>query len=556
MQQHIYMLALGLALGSTIEIAQAAQDRSPQSRTRSPNQSRPGMGASRPSGTPAVFPFEFRKIDGFGNNLQHPEWGQADHPFVRRVEPDYADGLNLPSGADRPNPRTISNGVSAQAGSLPNTQQASDFLWVWGQFLDHDLTETPVADPREEFNVPIPLGDPYFDPTGSGTETMALDRSSYDHVGGRREQVNEITAYIDGSQIYGSDSERSDALRTLDGTGRLRTSAGDFLPFNTAGLPNAPDNSAAYYLAGDIRANEQVLLTVMHTVFVREHNFWADTLQASQNLDGESTYQAARAIVIGELQAITYREFLPTLLGSQGLAPYRGYRENRDASIQNLFAASAFRLGHSMLPTELLRLDASGQVIAEGNLALAQAFFRPDRVPTDGLEVYLRGAAHQEAQDVDPYVVDGVRNFLFGAPGSGGLDLVSLNLQRGRDHGLPSMAAVRRAYGLPPVRNFSQWTGPGTLPAQLQSLFGDMRRMDTWVGFLSERKAPGSMVGPTLARVLRGQFEALRDGDRFYYEVYLPDRYRRFVETQTLAVILRRNTALGAELQADVFHAQ
>ena len=91
---------------------------------------------------------------------------------------------------------------------------------------------------------------------------ILFNRSLYDPASGTgtdnpRQQLNEISTWIDASNVYGSDSERAEALRTLDGSGRLRTSAGNLLPFNSAGLPNAGNDSDELFLAGDVRANEQ-----------------------------------------------------------------------------------------------------------------------------------------------------------------------------------------------------------------------------------------------------------------------------------------------------------
>ncbi len=551
-----------LTLPSSAFQREDGSPRSPQSRSRRPNSTAPGQPpGSGPSGPScgehgAHFPYEFRSVDGSENHLSPEAPGRAGETFARRVQAAYADGIGAPSGNLRPNPRTISNVVCTQAESIPNEQGCSSYLWAWGQFLDHDITETPTADPVEAFDIPIPAGDIYFDPLGTGTNTMPLNRSSYDLVRGRREQVNNITSFIDGSQVYGSDEERAMTLRTLDGTGRMKTSAGDFLPYNTTGLPNAPDNSASFFLAGDVRANEQVLLTALHTVFVREHNHWAGVFAAQGGLDGETIYQMARAIVVGELQSITYNDFIPTLLGEHGLREYRGYRRQVRPSITNIFAAAGYRFGHSLLPSALLRLQADGESIPAGNLPLAGAFFRPDRLLQDGLEPYLLGAAMQHSESLDAMVVEDVRSFLFGAPGSGGLDLAALNIQRGRDHGLPDYAEVRRALGLQPVADFMQLTGDVGFARRLQGLYGDVAKVDAWVGFLCEPAVQGSMAGEGLHKLLREQFERLRDGDRFYYETYLPGHLRQLVETQTLSVILQRNTSLSEVLPADVFRVQ
>jgi hypothetical protein len=94
-----------------------------------------------------------------------------------------------------------------------------------------------------------------------------------------------------------------------------------------------------------------------------------------------------------------------------------------------------FRLGHSMLNNEIEFISNDGEETRDP-LPLANAFFNPTVLPVTGLAPVLKYLASDRAQEIDVHVVDGVRNFLFGPPGAGGFDLPSLNIQRGRDHGL------------------------------------------------------------------------------------------------------------------------
>lgn len=501
-------------------------------------------------------PAEFRTIDGAGNNVANPTWGSADQPFLRFAPADYADGVSEPSGETRPSARLISNEIHAQPEPRPNRRGASDFLWQWGQFLDHDIVLTPVAEPVEPFDILVPTGDPHFDPRSLGNVTIGLDRSFYEEINGIREQFNEITAYIDASNVYGSDSERALSLRANDGTGKLATSAGDLLPFNTEGLPNAPTElDPSFFLAGDFRANEQIALTSMHTLFVREHNYWADVIgRSNSGLSGDQIYEAARMIVAAEMQAITYNEFLPLLLGPSAIPRYRGYTDQVDVGIANEFATASYRFGHTMLSSTLLRLDDRGDEIEQGHLALANAFFSPSRLINEGgIDPILRGLARQRAQEIDPMLVDDVRNFLFGPPGAGGFDLASLNIQRGRDHGLASYNDTRVAYGLRTARRFSDITSNRDLQQKLEEVYGTTADIDLWTGGLCEDHGRESMVGETFQIMLSHQFRRLRDGDRFWYQNYLDGSLQSLIEKQTLATIIRRNTDISREIQDNVF---
>ena len=489
-------------------------------------------------------------------------WAAAGTALFRLVDADYADGVSALAGPDRPSAREISNWLSAQPEDLPtNPYGATDFLWQWGQFLDHDIDLTDGVDPPEPANIAVPTGDPHFDPDAEGGHEIEFNRSIYSVFSGSgpddpREQLNEITAWIDASNVYGSDEERTLALRTLDGSGKLRESEGRLLPYNDMGLPNAGGSGPELFLAGDVRANEQVGLAAMHTLFVREHNRIADRIRRRRpKMDGDRVFMIARRLVGAQMQAITYREFLPALLGPDALPPYTGYDPEVDASIANVFSTGAYRFGHSALSPTLLRLDASGDPIPEGHLALRDAFFRPDRLSDEGgIDPLLRGLAAQACQKVDGYVIDDVRNFLFGAPGAGGFDLPALNIQRGRDHGLPGYNDVREALGLGRARTFAEMTHDPEVQARLAAAYADPDEVDLWIGGLVEPAIAGGHLGTTFRKIVIEQFTALRDGDRFWYERDLPKIAVKRVNETRLSDIIRRNTGIGDELQDDVFY--
>ena len=497
-------------------------------------------------------------IDGSNNDPANPQENMAGMPLRRRMAAAYADGVAAMAGADRPSARQVSNLVHAQDQSRVNLRGATDFLWQWGQFIDHDMDLSDGTNPPELAAIAVSAGDPWFDPDGTGTQSIVFNRSIYDHDSGTgpdhpREQINEITGWLDASMVYGSDADRAAALRSFEG-GRLATSDGQMLPFNTSGLPNAGGSGSELFLAGDVRANEQVGLAAMHTLFVREHNFWAGELAlADPTLDDEGLYQRARMIVAGEIQAITYREFLPMLLGANAIAPYQGYRPEMNAHIANSFSTAGYRIGHSLLSPQLLRLNADGTEVPQGHLSLREAFFAPQRLQEAGIDPILRGLAAQHCQDLDIYVIDDVRNFLFGQPGQGGFDLPALNIQRGRDHGLPSFVEARVAMGGKRLDDFTDIGANAAVTQRLAQAYADVSQMDLWTGLLAEPHAQDGMVGPTLKHLLSEQFTALRDGDRFYYENWASPSLREQISSTRLADVIRRNTDIGDELPDLVF---
>ncbi len=506
----------------------------------------------------------YRSIDGSGNNEANPHWGQADTQLLRLTTVEYADGISEPSGgfdgSGRPNPRIISNLVVDQETSITNDRSLTGFVFQWGQFLDHDLDLTEEAHPVEVFNVEVSADDTDLIPDS----LIPVFRSRFDDAtgtnrGNPRQQINQITSYIDGSNVYGSDDSRAVALRTGSG-GKLKTSGlnDEFLPYNTVGQPNAappPLSVEDYFLAGDIRANEQPGLTSLHTLFVREHNRLADEIAAADtSLDDEEIYQRARQLVGAQIQAITYYEFLPALLGPAGLGAYEGYDSTVDASVANIFSAALYRVGHTMLPSELLRLDSEGDPIVDGSIALGDAFFDPSLITDYGIETYLRGLASQPIQEIDAKVVDGVRNLLFDPPAQ--FDLAAINMQRGRDHGLPDYNQARLDFGLAPVKSFRGITSdPETRDALAEAYEGDINNVDPWLGGIAEDHLPGSSLGELIQTVLVDQFQRSREGDRFYFEnIFSGDELDEILDTR-LSDIIRRNSPVVEDIQDEVFRA-
>lgn len=510
---------------------------------------------------------DVRSIDGTGNNLAHADWGSAGTELLRTAASAYRDGISAPAGADRPGAREISNALADQAGEdIISDRELSAMIYAWGQFIDHDLDLTPSGT-SESLPVPVPTGDPSFDPNGTGTATIAFSRSLFDPATGvttAREQINTVTSWLDGSMIYGSDSQTAASLRTMQG-GRLKTSEGNLLPVNDA--TTFPDGTLAMgndahrvpndelFAAGDVRANENIELTSLQTLFVREHNRIADQLAgAHRDWSDERIYQAARAQVIGELQAITYNEWLPALLGKGAIDPYRGYDASVNPSIANEFSTAAFRVGHTLLGDDVEFLGNDGRSVADG-VPLSEAFSNPELLATNGIDSILKYLSSDPASEVDTKVVDSVRNFLFGPPGAGGLDLASLNIQRGRDHGLADYNSIRQAYGLPAITDFQQITANVEVQTKLRDLYGTVDNIDAWVGMLAEDHVPGSSVGPTLRAVIADQFERLRDGDRFWFERTFTGVELRNLERTTLADVIHRNTG-DSNLQGNVFFFQ
>ena len=150
-------------------------------------------------------------------------------------------------------------------------------------------------------------------------------------------------------------------------------------------------------------------------------------------------------------------------------------------------------------------------------MSFAQVFFNPAVIQQTGIDPILKYLASDNMQEIDTSIVDPLRDFLFGAPGDGGMDLASLNIQRGRDNGLASYNDTRKALGLSPARTFADITSDPTVQAELKSVYGTVDKVDLWVGGLAENHVNGGSMGQTFTKIIADQFQRLRDGDRFFY---------------------------------------
>lgn len=513
----------------------------------------------------------YRSIDGTCNNISQSdriEWGASDIELHRKMEAAYGqpDEWNDMAGQNRPSPRAISNAVGAQSEDLPSAEGLSSLVFSWGQFIDHDIDLTPEEE-DEYHPIILPDDEPLFN------QDIPFFRSAiHEGTGVRndRQQTNLITSWLDASMVYGSEETRAAWLRTFS-DGKLKTSSGNMLPYNTIDGnfdspidPDAPsmagdgEGTHVVFVVGDVRANEQAGLTSLHTLFVREHNRVCNQLRARGIRGDEELYQRARKQIGAYIQHITYTQFLPAL--GIRLAPYRGYRADVQPDIANIFTSAAYRLGHTMVTEEILLRDNSCEEVGPGSLSLLEAFFNNEPIQTYGIGPILKGLSVQTQQEVDLKIIDNLRNFLFGDPNTPvvfGLDLASLNIQRGRDHGLPSYNEVREHYIGSRARNFNQINPDAQIIEALRTAYdGQVDRIDLWVGLLAERHLPGSSIGPTLHAVLSTQFESLRDGDFYYYQndPMLQRRELDDIRRTTLTDIIRRNTEM-TRLATNVFYA-
>ena len=508
-------------------------------------------------------------IDGSNHNLSDPTANQAGTAEKRFLPDTYLDHIGVDHtqfpGQDRPGEREISNHVFAQdAAPVMNPLDTNNFLWQFGQFLDHDFGITNDGVPAEHLDMDIPVDDPFYDPVHR--PFMTISRQQYDPSTGKapgpnpRLSINEQTGWIDASQVYGFGQNlpgpghpgtTPNVLRELKG-GRLLVEPGTNLLPRVATVLPTPQFPATLFVCGDHfpRCNETPGLTMIHTLFVREHNRKvAEYAAQNPSLTDEELFQLGRRWVTSLIQSIAVNEFVPTLTGEK-VAKYDGHKPSVNGRLALEFAASLYRVGHTMLPRSLQRFAAPNGNNPLTSLNLGASLFQSPALYKTSADVdaVVRGFLRQLHEKVDCIVADGVRNTLvIDEPGSFGtiFDLPTINLMRGRELGLPSYNEARVGFGLPKVVRYSQ-AFDVKATRRLSSIYKNPDQIDLFAGGICERAAhPGlGHTGPLITAVIHRQIRDLRAADRFWYQNVLTKDEIKEVESYKLSDVILNNTGL------------
>ncbi|XP_015269114.1 PREDICTED: myeloperoxidase-like [Gekko japonicus] len=542
----------------------------------------------------------YRTITGECNNRKHPHYGASNHGYARWLPAEYEDGKSLPQGLTEgklyngyplPLVREVSNKIIATANeNITDDQERSLAFMHWGQWVDHDMDLAPMTQTNVEhkeahcstsckyeppcFPMQIPPGDPRIHEPGV---CMPFIRTApvCNPTTLIREQINSITSFLDTSMVYGSEEPLAKSLRNRTNSLGLMALNQNFtdgglglLPFenNSRSLclhTNKTDNIPCF-IAGDKRVTENLGLTAIHTLFVREHNRMAMELKRlNPHWDGDKLYQEARKIIGAVNQVITFRDYMPLVLGDEfhkQLPLYKGYDDSVDPTVANVFSL-AFRFGHGSIPPLVSRLGEDFRpLVPYSSVLLHLTFCASWRIIREGgIDPLIRGflVDHSKLMKQNQMMVKELQDRLFEQVEEIGLDLAALNLQRGRDHGLPGYNAWRRFCGLSEPRNEAELAAVlqnPKLAKKFIELYGTPDNIDIWIGSMAEPFVPNGRVGPLLTCLIGKQFRKIRDGDRFWWEnpsVFTP-RQRHVLSRASLSRIICDNTHIK-EVPMDVF---
>ncbi|CAG2115667.1 unnamed protein product, partial [Medioppia subpectinata] len=393
-----------------------------------------------------------------------------------------------------------------------------------------------------------------------------------------RNQMNAATPTLDLSHVYGGNlMNNSYLLRTFTG-GRLRGSAAadgsTILP--VAELPRDQDSLdltqcrppqerpwlTCFHSGDGIRSNQNPLVQSLHVLFHNRHNQHASALaKVNPHWTDEILFQEARRILIAEYTKIVYAEYLPSLLGKKVMDYYdldvrehgfTKYNPKLDPSSIQAVGVAALRMGHSQIASLFRIIQKTHDSYA---FNLRDKFFDVSDL-YDGLTSgIVKGLLEDSDRNVDPFIVTDVKDFLFFNPRQPGVvDLPAININRGRDHGVPGYVYYLQYCTGAAIHSWSELSKfiPAENVRKLQSLYKSYKDIDLFVGGLSEFHLDGSILGPTFTCLNAIQFYHSKYGDRFYFEhghessAFSSEQLECIRQTTSLANLLCKTANLGS----------
>uniref|UniRef100_A0A8C1ETI2 NAD(P)H oxidase (H2O2-forming) n=1 Tax=Cyprinus carpio carpio TaxID=630221 RepID=A0A8C1ETI2_CYPCA len=501
--------------------------------------------------------WEVQRYDGWYNNLADHDRGAADAALVRLFPAQYTDGVYLPRQEPHlPNPRQISNiAMSGQSGLMSyrnrSVQSVAFGYHVWSEISE---TRRPGC-PPEFMHIKVQKEDPVFGSNSSQPVLLQFQRAEWDPSTGKspnnpRTQVNHVTAWIDGSSIYGSSSSWCDALRTFS-KGLLASGSSKDMPRRSSSgylMWSAPDPSTSpgsqeLYEFGNAWANENIFTVTEGIIWFRYHNYLASKLHEEHPFwSDEELFQNARKRVIATFQVNTVF--------------FAGYQKYVDPGISAEFEAAAVRFGLTLPPPGVYKRYTAQITFVK--LLEINVDMNPNLQSSQDVDELIMGMASQIAEREDNIIVEDLRDYMYGPLRFSRSDAVALTIQRGRDFGLPSYNQIRESLNMRPVNSWDE-INPKLKNTQVlpqPSLYeNDISRLELFVGGLLEsQEGPG----PVFSTIILDQFERIRNADRFWFEniqngLFTEEEIQAIRNTTFHDVLLDVTSAEEGDIQKNVF---
>ena len=524
----------------------------------------------------------FRTADGSWNNLADPKEGAAGTRFPRNVNndvirPETGDTLMTP------NPRELSRTFLARGEQLKEVPFLNLLAASWINFQNHDWVHHGEPLINEVHEIPLAEDDParkkHWQTKMFVGKTQADPTRMSDGEVTPVTFINEVTHWWDGSQVYGSDQETLDKLRTgVDG--KLRLDDAGNLPLDEKGIEQT-----------GFTRNWWIGLAMLHTLFTREHNDICEHLkEAHPDWDDPRLFNVARLVNAAVMAKIHTVEWTPAILPNRGL--YSGLNANwyglfttyRAAGNRKTVAkinvrnpemggvvgnpinkhgqpyglteefVEVYRL-HSLLP-ETIQIRSTGDADALEDVPFVetrQAGSAKLSAKTSMADLFYSFGAQHPGQ----LVLNNYPSFMreLSVPGNPLFDMGAVDILRARERGVPRYNEFRRQLGLNPIRRFDDLTKDSEQVRKLKEVYGDrpgdVEKLDLLIGTLAEGHRPtGFGFGETLFQIFILNATRRLQADRFYTDNYNEQTYTReglaWIDDADLkTVILRHFPELG-----------
>ncbi len=561
-----HKLPTPLALLQLIQFRDSLREQNLQDTSQVPDRDK----LPKPTPSPDNRHLVARTADGSYNDLEHPEMGMAGTRLGRNIPLKNAkvDEPNLLT----PNPRAVSQVLLKRDRFIPatilNLHAAS-----WIQFQTHDWFTHGDNQPDNNFSIPENGSDDILE-----VPKTLKDHTRDDDNTNPATFINDVTHWWDASQLYGSDAETVNSLRTHQ-DGKMLIEEDGFLPLDPnqgIDLVGFPGSIGSWWTG----------LSMLHILFIKEHNTICDRLkQMYTDWDDQQLFDKARLINAALLAKIHTVEWTPAILpnpttqiamninwwgilgkdfkktvgrlgDSEVLSGIVGSSTDHHAAPYSLTEefVSVYRM-HPLIPDELnFYAHSNGNHLTTKQFP--DIFGKSTRSFMESLSMedllYSFGIQHPGALTLHNYP-----NFLralIKEDGSSAFDLAAVDILRDRERGVPRYNRFRELIGRERVKSFAEITSNSQWARELREIYqDDINRVDLMVGLFAEDLPDGFGFSDTAFRVFILMASRRLKSDRFFTQDYRAEIYTQFgldwIDNNTfLSVICRHYPELAPAL--------
>jgi heme peroxidase len=517
-------------------------------------------------------PPKYRTYDGSQTDPENPRMGKTGMRFGRNVplEVTYPQAQSFLD----PSPREVSERLLNRDSFKPATS-LNVLAAMWLQFQNHDWFSHGDNVENEFLEVPLREGDAWPD------SPMKVRRTHPDSTNSGGDlpptYVNRVTPWWDASQIYGSTEEQNRELRAGE-DGKMLLEDGR--------LPEETDPGLKGLDLTGFNDNYHVGLSLMHTLFIKEHNAICDMLKkAYPAWDDEQLFLKARLVNAALIAKIHTVEWTPGILANPALqigmhANWYGVlpkwvtrrfgrigkgellsgivgspldHHTAPYSITSEFV-SVYRM-HPLIPDDYaIRSHRTGEVIDETDFTPIQGHGTREWLDKHSFEdwFYSLGVAHPGAITLHNHP-NALRNLtrLSGEK----VDIATIDVLRDRERGVPRYNDFREKLRKQRIERFEDLTPNEKWNEEIRDVYGgDINKVDTQVGLLGEQLPTGFGFSDTAFRIFILMASRRLKSDRFFTDDYTPEVYTpeglQWVEDNLFGdVVLRHHPGLAPALE-------